>query len=133
MRIGELARRASVSPKTIRCYEDIGVLGRPPRTPGGYRDYGEDAIARLAFIRAAQSAALRLGEIRAAQAFRDHGTPPSRHVLERITELNDTLPALIGELSRLRQELDQLARRAPATAGHPPGDAPGPPRRCHHS
>jgi hypothetical protein len=54
-------------------------------------------------------------------------------VLERITELTGTLPALIGELSRLRQELDQLARRAPATARHPAGDAPGPPRRCHHS
>lgn len=129
MRIGELARRSSVSPKTIRYYEDIGVLGRPPRTPGGFRDYAEDALGQLAYIRAAQAAGLRLGEIRAALAFRDHGTPPCRHVLEHITELNGTLPALIEDLRRLHEDLRQLARRAPAagrcTACDPPGPVPG--------
>ena len=132
MRIGELARRASVSPKTIRYYEDLGVLGHPPRTPGGFRDYAEDAIGRLAFIRAAQAAGLRLGEIRAALAFRDHGTPPCRHVLEHITELNDTLPALIEDLRRLHEDLRQLARQAPVagrcTASDPPELVPG----CYH-
>lgn len=132
MRIGELARRVSVSPKTIRYYEDVGILGCPSRTPGGFRDYGEDAIARLAFVRAAHAVGLRLAEIRAALAFRDHDTPQCRYVLELITELNDTLPALIGELSQLSEELDQLARRAPGTARRPADDTPAPLRRRHH-
>ena len=47
MKIGELADRADVSAKTVRYYESIGVMAEPPRTPSGYRDYGDDALERL--------------------------------------------------------------------------------------
>ncbi|MGH2655481.1 MAG: MerR family DNA-binding transcriptional regulator [Actinomycetota bacterium] len=48
MRGGEVAERAKVPPKTIRYHEDIGLLPEPPRTPSGYREYGPDAVDRLA-------------------------------------------------------------------------------------
>jgi MerR family copper efflux transcriptional regulator len=54
MRIGQLADRCGVSEKTLRYYEDIGVLRSPRRTPSGYRDYDDSALAQLRFIRAAQ-------------------------------------------------------------------------------
>ena len=66
------------------------------------------------FIRSAQAAGLRLGEIRGVLAFRDHGEPPCRHVLERINELNDALPALIETLRRLRDELRDLVGLIPS-------------------
>ncbi len=108
MWIGELARRGSVNPKTIRYYEDIGLLDPPTRTAGGFRDYGEDAADRLVFIRAAQTAGLRLGEVRATLALRDHGIPPCRDVLAHLAELVDALPRTIGELERFHADLQQL-------------------------
>src|SRR5207244_863287 len=53
VRIGQLSTLSGTSAKTIRYYEDIGVLPAPPRTAGGYREYDSAAARRLAFVRAA--------------------------------------------------------------------------------
>jgi MerR family copper efflux transcriptional regulator len=112
MRIGELADRTSVPTKTIRYYEVIGLLPEPPRTPGGYRDYGDDAAGRLVFIRAAQSIGLSLGEIREIFAVRDRGEVPCPHVASlierRATELSQRIAALEG----MRRDLGRLVKRA---------------------
>ena len=50
MRISELAATAGVPTSTVRYYERVGLLTLPARTSSGYRDYGEDAAARLLFI-----------------------------------------------------------------------------------
>ncbi|MBT2452295.1 MerR family transcriptional regulator [Streptomyces sp. ISL-43] len=62
MRIGDLAARTGLTTKTIRFYENSGLLHPPPRTRGGYRDYPEQAATRLAFIRDAQHAGLTLAD-----------------------------------------------------------------------
>jgi hypothetical protein len=51
MRIGELADAVGVNPKTIRYYESIRLLPGPDRRAVGYRDYGEEDIEHLAFVR----------------------------------------------------------------------------------
>jgi DNA-binding transcriptional MerR regulator len=56
MLIGALAARAGLSAKTIRFYEQAGLLPEPPRTPAGYRDYPPAMLARLSFIGQAQAA-----------------------------------------------------------------------------
>ena len=73
MRIGELSSRSGVPVKTIRYYGEIDVLAATARTSSGYRDYDEDAVDRLAFIRAAQAVGLTLGEIRQVVALRERG------------------------------------------------------------
>ncbi|MCA1682686.1 MAG: heavy metal-responsive transcriptional regulator [Actinobacteria bacterium] len=110
MFIGELAGRTGVSPKTVRYYEDIGLLPPPARTAGGYRDYDEVAVDRLAFVKSAQAAGLTLAEIRTVIGIRDQGTAPCSHVAgllaqkERaVAEQVDTLQALLAELRRLRR------------------------------
>ena len=50
MRIGEIAARAGVPPKTIRFWEDQRLLSAPARTPAGYRQYDVSTVERLAFI-----------------------------------------------------------------------------------
>ena len=50
MRIGELAAELGLNPKTIRYYEEIGLLPQPRRTPAGYRLYEAADRERLAFI-----------------------------------------------------------------------------------
>jgi DNA-binding transcriptional MerR regulator len=64
MRIGELARRAGVTTKTVRFYGDIGLVAPRERTPSGYRVYDESALSRLRAIRLAKEAGLELDEIR---------------------------------------------------------------------
>jgi DNA-binding transcriptional MerR regulator len=112
MRIGELAAVSGVTAKTIRYYEDIGVLDPPARTPSGYRQYTPEATNRLAFIRSAQAVGLSLGEIRGIVALRDRGTTPCGHVLDLITARAADLDRRISELRRLRAELGRLEDRA---------------------
>jgi DNA-binding transcriptional MerR regulator len=112
VRIGELARRSGLSVKALRYYEDIGVLAPPLRTQSGYRDYREDALGRLEFVRAAQAVGLTLGEIREVIAFRERGEVPCGHVLDVILHHAAEVDRRIAELRRLRADLARLARRA---------------------
>ena len=125
--IGELAQTASVSAKTIRYYESVGLLAAPKRTAGGYRDYDETAIGRLGFIRAAQAVGLTLGEIRGIIALRDRGETPCRQVLQLIEQHSADVAQRIAELQRLQDELVVLRTRA---RGLDPGDC-HPDLICH--
>lgn len=112
MRIGELATQSGVPVKTIRYYEEIGVLAPAVRTSSGYRDYDEPAIDRLAFIRAAQAVGLTLGEIRQVVALRERGETPCAHVVELLERRASEIERRIAEMQRLRGELRRLAERA---------------------
>ena len=112
MRIGELARRGGVSTKTIRFYEEAGVLGRPDRLASGYRDYDGEASDRLGFVRAAQSAGLTLREIRDVVVARDSAGPPCEYVRRLLDAHAAGLDARILQLERLRDEVEDLRRRA---------------------
>ena len=127
MRIGELAARSGVSTKTIRYYEDIGLLPPPPRLGSGYRDYEPSTLDRLAFIRAAQAVGLALGEIRGIVALRDEGQTPCGHVLDLLRARSAELDRRIAELRALRSELGRLVARAAALD---PADC-DPERICH--
>ena len=112
MRIGELAEQTGVPAKTIRYYEEIGVLAPPQRTPAGYRDYEDTVMGRLSFVRAAQSVGLTLGEIREIVALRDRGETPCGHVSALLSRRAAEVDKRIAELQRLRGDLRGLARRA---------------------
>jgi DNA-binding transcriptional MerR regulator len=112
MQIGELAHRAGVNPKTIRFYEDQGLLPAPARTPNHYRDYDDTALGRLGFIRAAQTAGFTLREITGVLDIRDDGGPPCHHVRALIDQRLGEIDDRIAELERTRHELQTLAARA---------------------
>ncbi|WBB58309.1 MerR family transcriptional regulator [Streptomyces sp. WMMC500] len=57
MRIGEVARRSGVSVRALRYYEEQGLL-TPTRTPGGQREYADDAVGRVGFIQQLYAAGL---------------------------------------------------------------------------
>ena len=60
MRIGEAAAAAGMTTKTLRFYEDSGLLPAAKRSSNGYRDYHDDSVARLEFIRRGRAAGLAL-------------------------------------------------------------------------
>jgi len=116
VRIGELAKRSGLESTAIRYYERIGLMPAPARKGSGYRDYGEEAPARLSFIRAAQSIGFTLGEIREMLAFRDRGDAPCQHVAALIERNAEELRQRISILEEMRRELIRLAKKAQAVS-----------------
>jgi MerR family copper efflux transcriptional regulator len=115
MRIGELAAACGVTAKTIRFNEQAGLLPKPARTVGGYRDYPPAAPTRLTFIRDAQRAGLTLAEIRSVLALRDSGQAPCDHVSELIQQHLTDIEHRMAELRTTRAALQGLAKRAADT------------------
>lgn len=122
MRIGELAGRLGLNPRTIRFYEAIGVLPEPQRTLSGYRDYDEGDYERLRFIRLAQSLGLSLDDIREVLALKDRGEPPCGYVRRVISEQAEAIERRILELERLRSVLRKLRRVAERLPDRPADD-----------
>jgi DNA-binding transcriptional MerR regulator len=115
MRIGDLATASGLTTKTIRFYEQAGLLPEPPRTASRYRDYSLDAANRLAFIRDAQGAGLTLAEIRSVLALRDSGESPCGHVTGLISQHLADIEQRLAELRKTRSALRDLAQRATQT------------------
>ncbi|WP_062300144.1 heavy metal-responsive transcriptional regulator [Demequina maris] len=112
MKIGELASRGGVTAKTVRYYESIGLLPAPDRRSNGYREYDEDALERLRFVRDAQASGLTLAETGGILHMKERGESTcahSRATLER--HLHD-IDAQIASLLAAKAELTALARRA---------------------
>ena len=63
MNIGDAAERSGLPPKTIRYYEEIGLV-RPSRAGNGYRDYSTSDIHRLRFVQRARSLGFSVEECR---------------------------------------------------------------------
>jgi MerR family transcriptional regulator, copper efflux regulator len=109
MRIGHVAAEAGLPTRTIRYYERLGLLPPARRAANGYRDYDDDALDRLAFIRAAQSDGFTLGEIYRIIAVRDGGHAPCAQVRALVDQHAVDIDRRIAELRQLRLELTRLA------------------------
>lgn len=112
MKIGELAQLSGTTAKTIRFYEQAGVLPAPDRTPSGYRDYGPEVVARLEFVRRAQTAGLSLREVRQVASIADRGDKPCAHVVGVLQDRLDQVRATMAELSVLESHLTALLEHA---------------------
>jgi len=112
VRIGELAERTGTTTKTIRYYESIDLLPPPPRTPAGYRDYGETAVERLRFVREAQSSGLTLTEILSILELKGAGATSCEHTYALLRQHLADLDEQIDRLQRARLDLAALAERA---------------------
>lgn len=126
LKIGQLAKRMGLNPRTIRFYEQAGVLPEPERTVGGYRVYTADDEARLRFIKAGQRLGLKLGEIKEVLAFRDRQERPCPYVADLITTRLSEIDQRMRDLQTLKLELTGLQRRIKEE-----GVAPAKGRFCH--
>ncbi|WP_308468505.1 heavy metal-responsive transcriptional regulator [Rathayibacter soli] len=102
MRIGEAAEATGMTTKTLRFYEDRGLLPSARRAPNGYRDYGNETIARLDFIHRGRNAGLTLAQIGGILRVRDAGETPCTHVVELLGRQVADLDRQIAELVALR-------------------------------
>lgn len=112
MKIGELANQTGVSPKTIRYYEDINLLPEPERTSNGYRDYTEESVELLKFIRDAQATGLTLAEITSIVEHKGAGASTCDDVLQMLGDHLTDIEAQIKTLSSMRKQLVRIFDRA---------------------
>jgi DNA-binding transcriptional MerR regulator len=123
MRIGTLSTRTSVPAKTIRYYEEIGVLPPAERSPNGYRAYGTDAVERLDFIKDAQATGLTLDEIATVLRLRGEGESTCEHVMHllelHLEHLDARIEALHATRSRLVAIIDRAKALDPAECNEP--------------
>ncbi len=116
LQIGQLAERVGVSAKTIRYYEQLGLLPEPVRSESGYRLYGADDEERLRFISTARRTGFTLGEVKEILALRDGGVAPCDYVREAIQRRLGEVDRQLSELRQLKRELgklDAVARSLP--------------------
>lgn len=109
--IGALARAAGVGVETVRFWEREGLLPRPPRTPGGHRAYGPEAVERLRFLRHARGLGFALAEVRALLALAEGeagGCAEVRALAERHLA---AVRARIARLERMEAVLEATLER----------------------
>jgi MerR family mercuric resistance operon transcriptional regulator len=117
--IGQVAQQAGVGVETVRFYERQGLLEEPARRASGYRQYPEDVIARLRFIRRAKELGFSLKEIKELLALRVDPTTTCREVKEQAQAKITDIEGKIRSLLRMKAALVELTRscrgRGPAS------------------
>lgn len=122
MHIGEIAERTGLSLRTLRHYDEIGLLAPSGRTEGGFRLYTEDDLERLMVIRRMKPLGYSLAEMQEAMAIIDAiaaGTPSTadsaglstlleqaqerRRALQRQVEMADEFVSLLAAFARPRR------------------------------
>jgi DNA-binding transcriptional MerR regulator len=106
--IGELSQQAAVPEKTIRYYEEIGLLPPARRGANGYRLYDASDVERLRFIRRARTLDFALDDITEILAFRERDEPPCKYVMNVMHEQIDRVEERIRNLQQVRDELKAL-------------------------
>jgi DNA-binding transcriptional MerR regulator len=106
LQIGDVAKQVGLSLRTVRFYEEAGLLTPAKRSPGGFRLYDDDTVDRLQLIKRMKPLGFTLDEIRALLQVRDELASPDLQP-ERRTELQERLRtwAVLAEekLADLRQ------------------------------
>ena len=103
--IGALSKQTGCHIETVRYYERIGVLLKPPRTEGGYRLYGKEHIKRLMFVRRSRELGFSLGEIRTLLKLVDGKQYTCREVKALMEEHLGDIKKKISDLKRLQKTL----------------------------
>ncbi|OGO23283.1 MAG: hypothetical protein A2144_12110 [Chloroflexi bacterium RBG_16_50_9] len=98
--IGELAGELQLNPKTIRYYEDVGLIPEPRRSESGYRLYSRYELERLRLIKRAKLLGLSLAEIKELVAYAVDG---------RCNVMEDRLFSLVkAKLEEVDQKIEEL-------------------------
>ncbi|WP_152363465.1 MerR family transcriptional regulator [Microlunatus speluncae] len=116
MRIGELARRTGVSERSLRYYEQQGLL-ISDRTPGGHREFAERAVDRVIRIQELFAAGLHSKKIaELLPCMRDADGGPSEiatpQLVDDLTAERDRIDRLITDLTNSREVLDDVINTA---------------------
>jgi MerR family copper efflux transcriptional regulator len=118
MQIGQVAERTGLSLRTIRWYEEEGLVVPTARTDGGFRLYSADDVARLEVIKRMKPIGFALEEMRellTLLAELDAGTGDREQLLDRLRMFHE---AATNRVTALREQLAVAEGFADSLAGH---------------
>ena len=107
MNIGEVAERSGVPPKTIRYYEEIGLV-RPLRRPNGYRAFRETDSHKLAFLGRARALGFSINDCRTLLSLYEDETRESAQVKAVAEQHRAAVEDKIAQLEEMRGTLSHL-------------------------
>lgn len=110
MRSGELAHLTGVSTDTLRHYERLGLLPKPRRTGGGYRDYAADSPERVRLIQRGLSVGFSLQELTTVLKMRDSGKPPCLRVQAMAESKLQQVKQQIQDLMEMRDQFEAMLK-----------------------
>ena len=122
LNIGQLAKKSQVNIDTVRYYERRGIIPEPPRRDSGYRQYPENAVARIRFVKRAQELGFTLKEIQELLSLRVDPDTPCALVKRRADLKVIEIEEKLRSLKRIKKALNQLA--ASCSGRGPVGDCP---------
>ncbi len=107
MNIGEVAERSGIPPKTIRYYEEIGLV-RPQRSRNGYRAFRETDLHKLAFLGRARALGFSIEDCRTLLGLYEDEARESAQVKAIAEEHLSAIDEKIGQLQAMRETLSHL-------------------------
>lgn len=107
MNIGEAADRSGLPAKTIRYYEEIGLI-RPDRGENGYRDYGDKDVHKLRFLHRSRGLGFSVEECRQLLALYEDKSRASADVRDIASSKLNEIDRKIRELVELKRTLEHL-------------------------
>lgn len=111
MNIGDAAKRSGVPTKTIRYYDEIGLIEPSARGENGYRDYDDRAVEFLRFVRHARGLGFSVEDCRTLLALYQDRNRASADVKAVAAAQLETIEAKIGELQSMKRTLKTLMQR----------------------
>ena len=110
MNIGDVARLSGLPAKTIRYYEEIGLID-PGRTPNGYRRFDEADLHKLAFLGRARSLGFSIEDCRTLMTLYEDRSRTSFEVKQVAREHLTRIDQKLGELQEMHNTLSHLIDR----------------------
>lgn len=124
MQSGRLAQLAGVSTDTLRYYERLGLLPKPARTSGGYRDYSPEALPRIQMIRRALRVGFCLGELALILKMRERGEIPCHKVRGIANSRLRQVRRQIEDLTVIQAQLERTLKQWNYRLAHTPRGKP---------
>lgn len=112
LKIGQVSEQSDLPVKTIRFYEERGLIEAAKRTSGGFRLFEPSVLPRLSFIRRSQALGLSLNDIQDILGIADSGQRPCKDVRHKFQEKIAEIDQRIQELTQLKGQLQVLIAEA---------------------
>ncbi|MHA1128984.1 MAG: Cu(I)-responsive transcriptional regulator [Alphaproteobacteria bacterium] len=110
MNIGQASTQSGLPAKTIRYYEDIGLI-KPDRTSNGYRDFAENHLHKLSFLNRARSLGFTIEDCRTLLSLYEDTDRASADVKAMAREHLDKISQKIDELKAMQDTLSELVNK----------------------
>ncbi|WP_238134241.1 Hg(II)-responsive transcriptional regulator [Calderihabitans maritimus] len=111
--ISQVAKQVGVNVETVRYYERLGLISKPPRTESGYRLFPHEVIGRIKFIKRAQELGFTLSEINKLLGLADSENFDCHEVRQFASQKLREIESKIRDLEKIKIVLQDLSSRCP--------------------